>query len=42
MIGNTETVETIVIGGGHAGLTMSYFLSQRWTRAHDSGTGPSG
>jgi putative flavoprotein involved in K+ transport len=25
---NTETVETVIIGGGHAGLTMSYFLSQ--------------
>jgi len=25
---NTEQVETVIIGGGHAGLTMSYFLSQ--------------
>src|SRR5688572_14428429 len=28
MTGNSEKVETVVIGGGHAGLTMSYFLSQ--------------
>jgi putative flavoprotein involved in K+ transport len=28
MTGNTEHVETVIIGGGHAGLTMSYFLSQ--------------
>jgi putative flavoprotein involved in K+ transport len=28
MRGKTEQVETVVIGGGHAGLTMSYFLSQ--------------
>jgi putative flavoprotein involved in K+ transport len=29
MNGNVEQVETVIIGGGHAGLTMSYFLSQR-------------
>ena len=28
MAGNVEKVETVVIGGGHAGLTMSYSLSQ--------------
>jgi putative flavoprotein involved in K+ transport len=28
MNGNVEQVETVIIGGGHAGLTMSYFLSQ--------------
>jgi cation diffusion facilitator CzcD-associated flavoprotein CzcO len=28
MTGNIEQVETVIIGGGHAGLTMSYFLSQ--------------
>ncbi len=28
MTGGTEHVETAIIGGGHAGLTMSYFLSQ--------------
>jgi putative flavoprotein involved in K+ transport len=28
MIGNVEKVETVIIGGGHAGLTMSYYLSQ--------------
>jgi putative flavoprotein involved in K+ transport len=28
MNGNVEKVETVIIGGGHAGLTMSYFLSQ--------------
>jgi putative flavoprotein involved in K+ transport len=28
MTGSTEQVETVVIGGGHAGLTMSYYLSQ--------------
>jgi putative flavoprotein involved in K+ transport len=28
MIVDTEHVETAIIGGGHAGLTMSYFLSQ--------------
>ena len=28
MAGNTEHVETVIIGGGHAGLTMSYYLSQ--------------
>jgi putative flavoprotein involved in K+ transport len=26
--GNVEKVETVIIGGGHAGLTMSYYLSQ--------------
>jgi putative flavoprotein involved in K+ transport len=25
----TEKIDTVIIGGGHAGLTMSYFLSQR-------------
>jgi len=25
----TEKIATVIIGGGHAGLTMSYFLSQR-------------
>ena len=24
-----EKIDTVIIGGGHAGLTMSYFLSQR-------------
>ena len=28
MTGNAEQVETVIIGGGHAGLTMSYYLSQ--------------
>lgn len=28
MTGNTAHVETVIIGGGHAGLTMSYYLSQ--------------
>ena len=28
MTGSTEQIETVVIGGGHAGLTMSYYLSQ--------------
>ena len=28
MTGSTEQVETVVIGGGHAGLAMSYYLSQ--------------
>jgi len=28
MTGNIEHVETVIIGGGHAGLTMSYFLGQ--------------
>src|SRR4029450_13994175 len=28
MTGNIEHVETVIIGGGHAGLTMSYSLSQ--------------
>ncbi|HEY2922991.1 MAG TPA: NAD(P)-binding domain-containing protein [Candidatus Binatia bacterium] len=28
MTGHTEHVETVIIGGGHAGLTMSYSLSQ--------------
>jgi glycine/D-amino acid oxidase-like deaminating enzyme len=28
MTGDPERVETVIIGGGHAGLTMSYFLSQ--------------
>jgi putative flavoprotein involved in K+ transport len=25
---SSEQIETIVVGGGHAGLTMSYYLSQ--------------
>ena len=28
MTGNIEQVETVIIGGGHAGLTMSYYLNQ--------------
>ena len=28
MTGNMEHVETVIIGGGHAGLTISYYLSQ--------------
>lgn len=28
MSGNAEQIETVIIGGGHAGLTMSYYLSQ--------------
>ena len=28
MNGSVEKVEIVIIGGGHAGLTMSYFLSQ--------------
>ena len=28
MSGNAEQIETVIIGGGHAGLTMSYSLSQ--------------
>ena len=28
MTGAAEHVETVIIGGGHAGLTMSYYLSQ--------------
>ena len=28
MTGETEHVETVIVGGGHAGLTMSYSLSQ--------------
>lgn len=28
MPGNVEQIETVIIGGGHAGLTMSYYLSQ--------------
>lgn len=28
MNGNVEKVETVIIGGGHAGLTMSYYLRQ--------------
>jgi putative flavoprotein involved in K+ transport len=28
MTGNMEHVETVIIGAGHAGLTMSYFLSE--------------
>jgi putative flavoprotein involved in K+ transport len=27
-VSSSEQIETIVVGGGHAGLTMSYFLSQ--------------
>ena len=26
MTGDTEQVETVIIGGGHAGLTRSYVL----------------
>jgi len=29
MNGNGDQEETVIIGGGHAGLTMSYFLGQR-------------
>jgi putative flavoprotein involved in K+ transport len=29
MTRDAERVETVIIGGGHAGLTMSYYLSQR-------------
>lgn len=29
MIAKVEKVETVIVGGGHAGLTMSCFLSQR-------------
>ena len=28
MTGSMEHVETVIIGGGHAGLTISYFLSE--------------
>jgi putative flavoprotein involved in K+ transport len=28
MNGKAEQVETVIVGGGHAGLTMSYYLSQ--------------
>ena len=28
MNGTREEVETVIIGGGHAGLTMSHYLSQ--------------
>ena len=28
MNGNIEQVETVIIGGGHAGLTISSYLSQ--------------
>ena len=28
MTENTEQLGTVIIGGGHAGLTMRYFLSQ--------------
>jgi cation diffusion facilitator CzcD-associated flavoprotein CzcO len=27
MNGNVEQAEAVIIGGGHAGLTMSYYLS---------------
>ena len=33
MTGKTEDVETVIIGGGHAGLTMSYSL-RRLGREH--------
>lgn len=29
MIPKIEKVETVIVGGGHAGLTMTYFLGQR-------------
>jgi hypothetical protein len=28
VIGDTDPVETVIIGGGHTGLTMSYSLNQ--------------
>ena len=28
MTGDVERVDTVIIGGGHAGLNMSYSLSQ--------------
>jgi putative flavoprotein involved in K+ transport len=28
MTEDTEHIETVIIGGGHAGMTMSYSLSQ--------------
>jgi len=36
MNGNVEKVGTVIIGGGHAGLTMSCFLLETaaWARRH--------
>ncbi|MDF2757074.1 MAG: hypothetical protein K0S94_2669 [Nitrospira sp.] len=36
--GNIEHLKTVIIGGGHAGLTMSYYLGQLG-RTFDSLTG---